>query len=94
MRQTKEEILKAVEGSPSASYKDLINEMFPDAGENPDARSATEYKPEQTWNYEIGTHLNLFNNRLRTDAALFLGWRRATSKSHALQEQAAWDAKR
>ena len=39
--------------------------------ENPDARSATEYKPEQTWNYEIGTHLNLFNNRLRTDAALF-----------------------
>lgn len=71
MRQTKEEILKAVEGSPSASYKDLINEMFPDAGENPDARSATEYKPEQTWNYEIGTHLNLFNNRLRTDAALF-----------------------
>ena len=71
MRQTKEEILKAVESSPSASYKDLINEMFPDAGENPDTRSATEYKPEQTWNYEIGTHLNLFNNRLRTDAALF-----------------------
>ena len=32
--------------------------LFPDAGENPDARSATEYKPEQTWNYEIGTRLN------------------------------------
>lgn len=70
-RQTKEEILKAIENSPGASYKDFISEKFPDAGENPDARSATEYKPEQTWNYEIGTHLNLFNNRLRTDAALF-----------------------
>ncbi len=71
MRQTKEEVLKAIENSPGASYKDFISEKFPDAGENPDARSATEYKPEQTWSYEIGTHLNLFNNRLRTDAALF-----------------------
>ena len=70
-RQTKEEVLKAIENSPGASYKDFISEKFPDAGENPDARSATEYKPEQTWNYEIGAHLNLFNNRLRTDAALF-----------------------
>ena len=69
--RNKEEILKAIENSPGASYKDFISEKFPDAGENPDARSATEYKPEQTWNYEIGTHLNLFNNRLRTDAALF-----------------------
>ena len=64
MRQTKEEVLKAIENSPGASYKDLISEKFPDAGKNPDARSATEYKPEQTWNYEVGTHLNLFNNRL------------------------------
>ena len=71
MRQTKEEVLKAIESSPGASYKDLISEKFPDAGKNPDARSATEYKPEQTWNYEVGTHLNLFNNRLRTDAAFF-----------------------
>ena len=71
MRQTKEEVLKAIENSPGASYKDLISEKFPDAGKNPDARSATEYKPEQTWNYEAGTHLNLFNNRLRTDAAFF-----------------------
>ena len=71
MRQTKEEVLKAIENSPGASYKDFISEKFPDAGKNPDARSATEYKPEQTWNYEAGTHLNLFNNRLRTDAAFF-----------------------
>ena len=48
MRQTKEEVLKAIESSPGASYKDLISEKFPDAGKNPDARSATEYKPEQT----------------------------------------------
>ncbi|WP_308756856.1 TonB-dependent receptor domain-containing protein [uncultured Bacteroides sp.] len=71
MRQTKEEVLKAVESSPGASYKDFISEKFPDAGDNPDARSATEYKPEQTWNYEAGAHLNLFNGRLHADAAFF-----------------------
>ena len=43
----------------------------PDAGENPDAKSATVYKPEQTWNYEIGTHLNLLDGRLHADAAIF-----------------------
>lgn len=70
-RQTKEEVLKAIENSPGAAYKDLISGKFPDAGENPDARSATEYRPEQTWSYEAGTHLNLFGNRLHADAAMF-----------------------
>lgn len=70
-RQTKEEVLKAIENSPGAAYKDMISGKFPDAGENPDARSATEYRPEQTWSYEAGTHLNLFGNRLHADAAMF-----------------------
>ena len=56
MRQSKEAIMSNV---PDA-YKELVSKYFPDAGENPDAKSATVYKPEQTWNYEIGTHLNLF----------------------------------
>ncbi len=67
MKQSKEEIMPHV---PDA-YKEMVGKYFPDAGENPDARAATEYKPEQTWNYEIGTHLNLFNNRLRADGAFF-----------------------
>ena len=29
------------------------------------------YKPEYAWNYEVGTHLNLFDNRLNLDASLF-----------------------
>lgn len=67
MRQTKDEIMAHV---PEA-MKDMVN-FIPDAGENPDAQAATVYKPEQTWNFEVGTHLNLFQNRLRADAALFL----------------------
>ena len=53
------------------AYKEQVDKYFPTVGENPDARAATEYKPEQTWNYEVGTHLNLFDNRLRADGALF-----------------------
>ncbi len=36
-----------------------------------DVDSATWYKPESSWNYEVGTHLNLFASRLQADAALF-----------------------
>ena len=67
MRQSREEIMKHV----PEQFKGLIEEHFPAAGENPDAKASVTYKPEQTWNYEIGTHLNLLDGRLRADAALF-----------------------
>lgn len=67
MKQFKKEVMSKV----PEDYQELFDKSFPNGGENSEPRSATEYKPEQTWNYEIGTHLNLFNNRLRTDAAFF-----------------------
>lgn len=40
---------------------------------NPSERT---YKPEYSWNYEIGTKLNFFQNKLKTDIALFyIDWR-------------------
>lgn len=30
-----------------------------------------KYKPETSWNYEIGTHLNLFGGKLHADAAVY-----------------------
>lgn len=44
------------EGSPSASY---------------DNASATTYKPEHNWNYEIGGHFLWFDGSLKADLALF-----------------------
>ncbi len=29
------------------------------------------YKPEESWNYELGTHLNLFDGKLHADLALY-----------------------
>ena len=39
--------------------------------EQPDVAEATAYKPETAWNYEIGTHLNLFDGKLKADLAAF-----------------------
>lgn len=33
--------------------------------------NSISYKPEYSWNYEVGTHLNFFNNNLRIAAAAF-----------------------
>ena len=30
-----------------------------------------KFKPEESWNYEVGTHLNLFNNKVHADISLF-----------------------
>lgn len=34
-------------------------------------RDAISYKPETSWNYELGTHLNLFKHRLQLDATIY-----------------------
>lgn len=68
MRQSKETIMSAV----PAQYASLVGQYFPDAEANPDASQHVSYKPEQTWSYEAGSHLNLFKNRLQLDVAAFL----------------------
>lgn len=68
MRQTKEEVLSKV---PEA-YAGMVAGYFPDASANPDEKNTIEFKPETTWSYEVGTHLNLLDNRLHIDGALFL----------------------
>lgn len=67
MRQSKEAIMPNV----PEQFRGMLEQYFPAPGENPDARASVLYKPEQTWNYELGTHLNLWDGRLRADAALF-----------------------
>jgi outer membrane receptor protein involved in Fe transport len=64
------DIFSNVQGMPEA-VKQMILGYIPDADENPDVRQATTYKPEYTWNYELGTHLNLAGGKLDVDAALF-----------------------
>lgn len=68
MQQTKEAILPEVPDN----YKEPVNKNMPAGGRKPDVQTAVIYKPEQTWNYEIGTHLNLAGGRLQADVSFFL----------------------
>ena len=34
-------------------------------------RNTIQYKPEETWNFEVGTHLNLFDNLLHFDLSAY-----------------------
>lgn len=36
-----------------------------------DIKNIITYKPEYSWNYEIGSHLTLFNGKLKADLAVF-----------------------
>ena len=66
MRQSKSEIMEK-----AGNYASMVGQYFPDAGENPDAQQAVEYKPEYTWSYELGTHMSLFDGKLQADLAVF-----------------------
>lgn len=67
MRQSKEAIMEKV----PAQFAGMVADKFPEAGENPEAKAAVEYKPEYTWSYEIGSHLSLFDGKLQADLAAF-----------------------
>ena len=40
--------------------------------ENADPKASTIYKPEYSWNYEVGSHLTLWEGKLWMDLAAFL----------------------
>ncbi len=78
--------IPAVEGVPMIPQetKDLITGILNRLATETvtDVKAATLYKPEYSWNYEIGSHLNLFNGKLQTDMAVFY-----------MEKAGAWDLK-
>lgn len=46
-------------------------ENIPVSDEEMDIKASTVYKPEYSWNYELGTHLTLWNGKLQADLAAF-----------------------
>ncbi|MGN0256976.1 MAG: TonB-dependent receptor [Bacteroides sp.] len=40
--------------------------------ELPEVKEATSYKPEYSWNYEVGSHLTLWDGRLTADLSAYL----------------------
>ncbi|WP_300704750.1 TonB-dependent receptor [Bacteroides sp.] len=62
-------MMDAIAADPTFSAMSaMITKM---KNEVPDVQEATRYKPEYTWNYEIGTHLTLWEGRLLADVSAF-----------------------
>ena len=51
---------------------DAMQSVGPSDLPSVDVSSLCLYRPEYTWNYEVGTHLNLVRGRLFLDASVFL----------------------
>lgn len=56
---------------PEAQVNKILTGNIPGYGETVNIKESTIYKPEYSWNYEIGAHLTLFNNKLQADIAAF-----------------------
>lgn len=65
-------VVYAQEAMPDVAKATVEYILTSMAEEKPtDVAAATWYKPEVSWNYELGSHLNLFNSRLQADIAAF-----------------------
>ena len=66
------DILQTQISNAARSYQGgepLIVENTPEVYD--DVCNTITYKPEESWNYEVGSHLNLFDGSLRADIALY-----------------------
>ena len=76
MKDVADVTIPVIQGVPmiDAATKEKLIGMFHAMSKAPEVnvREATLYKPEYSWNYEIGTHLTLFNGKLQADLAGFL----------------------
>jgi outer membrane receptor protein involved in Fe transport len=58
-------------GKDISSLQDETKTLEPTAETYTAIDETISYKPEESWNYEVGTHLNLFDGRLHADMAFF-----------------------
>ena len=58
-----------LQGQAQAARGDV--EILHDDASYENIRNTIQYKPEETWNFEVGTHLNLFDNLLHFDLSAY-----------------------
>ena len=76
MQDVAEVTIPVLENQPAvpADIKKQVTGMLMGMATQPEIniRDLCQYKPEYAWNYEVGTHINVLNRRLRMDAAVYL----------------------
>ena len=69
-------MMNAIMASPNLGQHPQFGAIFeqmlrPRIPEEPNVKTATTYKPEYSWNYEVGSHLTLWEGKLWADLAAF-----------------------
>jgi outer membrane receptor protein involved in Fe transport len=69
-----EQLLKYTLMGMPATVTSMIGNMMDNylTATDIDVNASTTYRPEYSWNYEAGTHLNLLGGKLQADAAVYL----------------------
>ncbi len=63
-----------IQGLPASmvpTVQNMIQQNVPQS-QPIDVKATTLYKPEYSWNFEIGSHFDLFNGKVKADVAAFL----------------------
>ena len=77
MKGVAETTIPVIENTPAipSTAKAVVLEVMnrlKSAGQEAEIEKSTLYKPEYSWNYEVGSHLTAFGGKLQADVAAFL----------------------
>ena len=80
-------MMNAIMASPNLGQNPTYGPIFermlkPRIPEEPNVKNSTTYKPEYSWNYEVGSHLTLWEGKLWADFAVFYMDTRDQQLSH------------
>ncbi|MBD3592449.1 TonB-dependent receptor [Bacteroides sp. GM023] len=67
----KNSMIDAIKESEEFSKFAAMIEQYAKKDEVPEVKEATRYKPEYSWNYEVGSHLTLWEGKLWADLSAF-----------------------
>ena len=67
----KNSMIDAIKESDEFSKFAAIIDQYAKKDEVPEVKEATRYKPEYSWNYEVGSHLTLWEGKLWADLSAF-----------------------
>ncbi|WP_336533133.1 TonB-dependent receptor, partial [Bacteroides acidifaciens] len=67
----KNSMIDAIKESDEFSKFAAMIDQYVEKDEVPEVKEATRYKPEYSWNYEVGSHLTLWEGKLWADLSAF-----------------------
>ena len=69
--QTNAQTIMAAANEAQSTHQDVEKIITQDDAKYATLLEGIKFKPEESWNYELGTHMNLFDNLIHADLSLF-----------------------